>query len=284
MSKVGAVVLNYNDAETTKHLVNTIKDYRSLTYIVIVDNCSKDNSYYQLKQMESDKIYVIQTEKNGGYGYGNQAGIRFAFEQLKCKYTLVANPDVFFTEEVISELVNHADSLDKCAVISCMQNNEHVKNLQSAWKVPSGAVPYALNFLKLLGKAFSLNYNPQYLESADVIEVGCIQGAMILINNKMFLDSGGYDEHIFLYCEETSIGLRIHKMGYNSFLCTNISYNHYHSQSVSKDPSVLRKRTSIIIESKKRIIEENWNISSVERILIDIIFEVAYFERKLLKL
>lgn len=45
MSKVGIVILNYNDYQTTKDMIDNIKDYDSIDHIVIVDNKSTDNSY-----------------------------------------------------------------------------------------------------------------------------------------------------------------------------------------------------------------------------------------------
>ena len=38
MSKIGMVILNYNDYETTYDMIQQIKDYKILDHIVIVDN------------------------------------------------------------------------------------------------------------------------------------------------------------------------------------------------------------------------------------------------------
>ena len=40
--KTGIVILNYNDYETTKEMINNIKNYKSLDHIIIVDNNSGD--------------------------------------------------------------------------------------------------------------------------------------------------------------------------------------------------------------------------------------------------
>lgn len=64
---VDLVVLNYNDAITVKEYLNKVIQYKSVNHIVVVDNSSSDNSYIQLKQLQSDKVHVIQTMENGGY-------------------------------------------------------------------------------------------------------------------------------------------------------------------------------------------------------------------------
>ncbi len=68
---VGIVILNYNDSETTVKLLDMIKEYKILESIVVVDNNSTDNSYEVLKKFENNKIKVIKSKINKGYGYGN---------------------------------------------------------------------------------------------------------------------------------------------------------------------------------------------------------------------
>ena len=43
--KCSCVILNYNDADTTIDLVERIEGYDLLWQIIIVDNCSTDDSW-----------------------------------------------------------------------------------------------------------------------------------------------------------------------------------------------------------------------------------------------
>ena len=45
---IGLVVLNYNDAVTTKSFVEAVQEYGIIGHIAIVDNCSKDDSFNSL--------------------------------------------------------------------------------------------------------------------------------------------------------------------------------------------------------------------------------------------
>ena len=94
MAKTACVILNYNDSENVIKLFNKIKDYKCLDEIIIVDNHSTDNSYERLKEIDNDKVRVVLTDHNGGYGYGNNEGMKIAFNTLNCDYSLIANPDV----------------------------------------------------------------------------------------------------------------------------------------------------------------------------------------------
>ena len=48
------VIINYNTSKLTKRLVKNIKDYKSISKIIIVDNASTDNSYKILKKLENE--------------------------------------------------------------------------------------------------------------------------------------------------------------------------------------------------------------------------------------
>lgn len=48
-NKIGVVILNYNDAETTLHLCDLIRGYSAIDHIAVVDNLSPDGSYETLK-------------------------------------------------------------------------------------------------------------------------------------------------------------------------------------------------------------------------------------------
>lgn len=76
------IVLNYNDAETTLKYVKHIVSYDLLNKIIIVDNCSTDDSWCRLLQsFASNKIDIVRTDHNGGYGYGNNFGLKCAVSQ-----------------------------------------------------------------------------------------------------------------------------------------------------------------------------------------------------------
>ena len=54
-----------------------------------MDNKSTDFSFEKLKKFQTEKIRVISSEKNGGYGYGNNIGIKYAKDFLKIRYILI---------------------------------------------------------------------------------------------------------------------------------------------------------------------------------------------------
>ena len=54
--KTGIILLNYNDIENTKKMIDQIKNYKALSKIIVVDNSSPHVENKELKNLENDKI------------------------------------------------------------------------------------------------------------------------------------------------------------------------------------------------------------------------------------
>lgn len=119
--KTAAVILNYNDPETTARQVLRIRDYQNLGAVIVVDNASTDASVLQLKPLEDGRVTVVEAGRNGGYGAGNNLGMRYAREKLGAKYVLIANPDTEFSDETVGRLADFLDGHPDFAVAAPVQ-------------------------------------------------------------------------------------------------------------------------------------------------------------------
>ena len=88
--KTGIVVLNYNDAIETVKFVNDINSYNIVDKIVVVDNGSTDNSLVELKKLVNVKLIVLRD--NRGYAAGNNAGLKYLYEQNYDNYIIANKP------------------------------------------------------------------------------------------------------------------------------------------------------------------------------------------------
>lgn len=275
--QVACIVLNYNDVDTTCHLVDKISSYNVFNYIVIIDNCSTDNSLSVLEQKykKNNKVIVKETQKNGGYGYGNNYGIKLVHNVLNMKYAIVTNPDVDFSESSIKRLVEVAQNKN-AAIVSGVQkvNNKEIKN--RAWKIPTilSCTVSDTRFARLFS-----NYYPNSYFIQEVSQVDCVPGAMFLVDTNKFLDVGGFDENMFLYCEETTIGFKLKEKGYKVYIVNNIYYDHQHSVSINKSIPDIKLQRSMIYKNRlyfmKTYLKEN-------KIMYQ--FSKAFFKLKLRKI
>ncbi len=133
---LGVVVLNYNDSDTTMAFVESIKDYRIIDKIVVVDNASTDASFAELLTLTNAKIDVIKTDKNGGYGYGNNWGIRYACEKYKLNQVIISNPDIEVSEGTIKQCLRVLQTYKNTAVVApVMLNCDGSVNFKCVWKI-----------------------------------------------------------------------------------------------------------------------------------------------------
>ena len=102
--KTGLVIINYNDCETTKQMLHNICDYTILDEIVVVDNCSTEDSYIELLKLENNKISIIQSDKNNGYASGMNVGAKYLIQKYKKCNIIFSNADIIIDKE-LAEIV-----------------------------------------------------------------------------------------------------------------------------------------------------------------------------------
>ena len=75
---VAIILVNYNGADDTIDCIKSLSEMRDIEYeIVVVDNCSTDDSVNKLKQsQEMYSFTLLQAECNNGFSSGNNIGIK----------------------------------------------------------------------------------------------------------------------------------------------------------------------------------------------------------------
>lgn len=235
--KVNAVILNYNDADTVETLVHSICGYESLEHIILVDNHSQDDSRQRLQRLarENEKIQLVFLEENGGYGKGNNAGVRFAVRENQADYVLISNPDVMFSEECLKKMLHVFESHPDVAAVTARMEDARYGTQKNVWPL-RGFWGELLSMGPVSRRLFRpfLEYPERRFQGKKAVYTDAVHGSLFLVDGKKFLTCGGYDEGIFLYQEEAVLAQRFRKAGYRSVLLLNCSYRHEHSVSISK--------------------------------------------------
>lgn len=245
MPVVSCVILNYNDASTTIKLVESIKDYTLVNCIVVVDNCSTDNSWEQLQRYKSDKIHIIKSPKNGGYGAGNNLGLRYSSDVLKADYSLIANPDVLFSEKCIQKFLQTFQDDSSVAVVSAKQSN----SADCAWKncsILQHVLATSL-FFEVLLKIRS--YPARFFREKTIVPVFAVPGSLLMVDLRKMLEHGMYDEDFFLYYEEFVLAQKFADAGLKTILRLDCSYVHNHHVSISKTYNRWSQQHAILLKS-----------------------------------
>lgn len=237
--KTAFLIVNYNDASTTIKLLENIKEYQVLDLIVVVDNASTDASYDQLKAYHDEKIHVIRSEKNGGYGSGVNFGSKYSIANLGHCKIVVSNSDIVINEEAtIVSLLKH---FPEDAGIVAPLIKEHTGYLKG-WKNPTPWQDCLLNLLfvhRFLRK--KLIYYPDAYYEQDLVAVDIVAGCFFIFDSQSLVNSGFYDEKVFLYYEENIMAKKLEAIHKKTYLYTKAEVFHNHSLSIDKSISKIRK-------------------------------------------
>lgn len=276
-NRIACVILNYNDFVTTKRLVEKIKNYTIFNEIIVVDNCSTDGSFEKLKTDCIDDAHIIQSDMNKGYGYGNNFGIKIAKEKFDCNLAVIANPDISFEESLIKKLISVYQKDEKCAVVSCSHINPRTNKVGGAWKIPT-YMEYTFSSLFLIRNLFK---KKEEKTNKEYTVVDCVPGSMLIVDIDKFQSVGGYDERVFLYCEETILGYKLKRNGYKTYFFQNDTYFHCHAVSTSKSiPSVVN-RQRILYKSRLHFLREYLGVNRLQLVIASGVYKIALLEEYL---
>lgn len=227
MKKVGIIILNYNNADTTLRCVESIKSINYSNYLlVIVDNYSTDNSYEFLKKNLEDVDCLLRTDMNGGYAYGNNMGIRYVLER-ECEYVLILNNDVILENDTLEKLVNYSEKQSGVGVVgpAILEFISGDGIIQS-----TGA-----NNNMFKGTSQLLNHGRSISAlSSDVLYPDYLGGSCLLVSKKVIREVGLIPEDYFLFYEENEWCLKIRKNGYKIICDPEAKVYHFGSESINK--------------------------------------------------
>ena len=245
MPKISCVILNYNDVSTTIKLVERIKNYTIIDFLVVVDNCSTDDSWSLLQCCKNDKVHVIQSPKNGGYGAGNNLGLHYSSDVLNVDYSIIANPDVFFDDDCVETFLKTFLDEQSVAVVSARQSNSP----DCAWKNCS-----ILQYILVTSLFFEVwlkirSYPKNYFKGKDSVPVFAVPGSLLMVDLKKMLKYGMYDEEFFLYYEEPILGQKFENVGLKTILRLDCSYVHNHHVSISKTYCQWSQQHAVLLKS-----------------------------------
>lgn len=252
---VGMVIVNYNDYETTKRLLDNVKDYKVLKEIVVVDNKSTDNSLEELRKLKNKKITIIDSGENKGYSYALNVGCKYLIDKYKSLNIVISNSDIIIDSELdIKDLNSYISTKNVIVGPTIIQGND----LNRGFKIPSPWQDIKQNIV-FFGKrvlAKELSYPDNYYHK-DISKVDTVSGCFFMISSKHLEDMGYFDENVFLYYEENIMGIKTKKLGKNIIVCNNVDVIHDHSVSIDK--SLKRIKKYDILKTSQEYFEKTYN-------------------------
>lgn len=276
---LACIILNYNSADECIRLYNRIKCYRVIDEVIIVDGHSTDNSA-NIIRTEAPMATFIEADKNGGYGYGNNLGLRYCVKQ-DIDYALISNPDVEFTEDSIKNTLQVLiDNINSVAAAPCMEGKT------PGIKLPSSPWKDMLFSIMVLNKIFKpRSYSPDYFTSNNPTKVDAVTGSLVMFNVKKFQTCNFYDENIFLYHEEATIGKKFEKAGFETYVLPEEKFHHERSTTVDREITSAVSAKRIVLKSHRYYLKKYLKANRFQLFVFDyIIRPIAIIEATVWKM
>lgn len=227
------VTVNYRTADLTLEAVRAV--VRALEGIdgrvSVVDNDSGDGSYEKLRDGVrslglADRVDVLASGRNGGFGFGNNVAIRAALaSDDPPDYVYLFNSDSLPQPGSIATLLAYADAHPEAGVVGGRVVGTDGSPHQSAFYFPSwlGELEEGLR-LGLFRRALE-PWKPNLDRLDHTGRVDWTSGCSMLLRRTMLERVGLFDEGFFLYFEETDLCRRAADAGFET---------HYVHEAVTK--------------------------------------------------
>jgi N-acetylglucosaminyl-diphospho-decaprenol L-rhamnosyltransferase len=216
MARLLTVILNWRSAEMTLRAAEAA--LRALEGIdgalVIVDNNSGDGSFEVMSEVVAargwDKgaqaVRVLQSGRNGGFGAGNNFGIRAGLpDGSKPDFVYILNSDAFPESAAIQALLRHLQQHPATGFAGSFIYGDDGAPHRTAFRFPSAAGEFEAQIRfgpvsRLLADSIVARPIPQATGRVDWLD-----GASLMMRQAVLDQIGLFDETFFLYFEETDL-------------------------------------------------------------------------------
>lgn len=244
MKRLSIIIVTYNSEKDIFDCISSIKQWSDIPFdeleLIIVDNNSRntDSIFEQLRLLYGNDIVLVKNTHNGGYGQGNNMGIRRATAPV----ILIMNPDVRMMEPVFKTALDAFDHWKDLSIYGMKQMLSATVPSNNSFCCAYTVNGYLQTIMTSIGNRFDY-YLPRYMH---------FSGSCFFIRKEMFEQVGLFDETIFMYGEEEDIHYRMRKSGFKQMI-----YNpklHYIHLTKEREPNLAyeTKLLDVAIEHSKK--------------------------------
>ena len=258
---VAVVIVSYRTADLAIRSIRALQAERShpgiRVRVVVVDNASGDGAAIsQAMELNGWAAWttLVVSDRNGGFGYGNNLGTACARAEAPPSYVYLLNPDAEVRPGAIAALAHFLEAHPDVGIAGSSIVNSDGSDWPIAFRFPSLlselesglAIGLLTRLLRRWKVAREMAKAPQ--------QVDWICGASMMIRPAVLATIGGFDENYFLYFEETDLCYRAARAGFQTWYVPASRVMHIRGQSTSVTDMTLapRRLPAYWFESRRR--------------------------------
>lgn len=230
------VILNYKTPEMTlKAVAAALREMEGLNgRLIVVDNDSQDGSFEQISDEVSTRgwdVEVLNSRCNGGFGAGNNFGIRAGFSREVPDYVYILNSDAFVDKGAISALIAALETRPDYGIAGSYIHGPDSDPHLTTFRFPG--ILSELEGAARFGPISRIlkNYTVPIPVPEATRKVDWLAGASMMIRSSVLQEIGMFDEAFFLYFEETDLCRRAALAGHPTLFVRESEVTHIGSVS-----------------------------------------------------
>jgi GT2 family glycosyltransferase len=216
---VSAAVVTYNAMPWLERCLESLRGLET----IVVDHGSTDGTL-ELLERRFPEVTVLQRE-NRGYGAGLNAGAAVA----SGRFLLLLNSDAWAEQGSVERLVHFAETHPRAAVIGPRSRHvdgsvQHtVRGFPTLWRLSTEY--FFLRKLAPRSRALNAFYAAGFAHD-EPRQADWVMGYALLVRREAFEAVGGFDEHFFLFSEETDLCRRLWEAGWEVWFTPDAEFTH----------------------------------------------------------
>jgi N-acetylglucosaminyl-diphospho-decaprenol L-rhamnosyltransferase len=208
---IDAVVVSYRSAATLRGCVEPLAAMPRVR-VTVVDNDSPDDSVVTIEDVPG--VDIVRAPRNGGFAYGCNLGVA----RGSAPFVLFLNPDARIDTASLDALLESLRDNPGAALVGPRILDDDGSLSFSLRRFPRLRSTYAKALFlhrvwPLAAWTDELVRDPAAYERAATAE--WVSGACMLVRREAYEAVGGFDEGLFLYCEDTDLCLRLWQAGHS---------------------------------------------------------------------
>ena len=230
------VLLNWRTADMTLRAADSAETAMQgiAGGIVVVDNDSGDGSFETMSAALKDRprFRVVQSGRNGGFGAGNNVGIRLGLPGgVRPDYVYILNSDAFPAPDAIRLLLDYLETHPQVGIAGSFIHGPDGAPHVTCFRFPSVASEFegaarTGPISRLLRHRTVAIGVPEATGPVD-----WLAGASMMLREAVIRDVGIFDETFFLYFEETDLCRRAAEAGWPTHFVKESRVEHIGSVS-----------------------------------------------------
>jgi GT2 family glycosyltransferase len=204
LPSVSVVLVSYDSADTIGAAIQSVERHLPDAEIIVVDNGSTDQTHSIVRNSSSGPL-LLEGHGNVGFGAGVNLGVRAARGDL----LFVLNPDAAVVHANLDHLFEEA-RLSPIGMRGCLlrdgRRSRYLTYSEWGWRRELCWIMVQWFFVP---REIDMRRPGPRVSKSRL----WISGAAFIVDRGEFLEIGGFDEDIFLYCEDVDLSRRYREHG-----------------------------------------------------------------------